>query len=129
MKIVKYTHRYKEACITLFRSNSDKYFSDEELSEFEAYLNKDAGYKPYFIVLKNNEVIACGGYEKSGGVVGLCWGMVRRINHGQSIGTLLLEFRLESILEKYGDCKVSIDTSQHTKGFYEKYGFINPADK
>ncbi|MBD1583678.1 GNAT family N-acetyltransferase [Pseudoalteromonas sp. S16_S37] len=123
MKVVKYTERYKEACLTLFHSNLDKYFSDDETDEFEAYLATEALFNPYFVVLNNLEVVACGGYEKCGRAVGLCWGMVLKSNHGQSIGSFLLKYRLASILEEYGDSLVLIDTSQHTKGFYERHGF------
>ncbi len=123
MKILKYSEIHRESCLDIFQSNLDKYFADSELKEFEKYLDSIAISESYFVVLKENEVVACGGYERSGKTVGLCWGMVHRNFHGHSIGTFLLEKRLETIAEKYGHCEVMIDTSQHTQGFYEKSGF------
>lgn len=79
---------------------------------------------PYFVVEEDGEVIGCGGYARNGdGSASLCWGMVRNDWHGHGIGRLLLNERLRHIHEDGSFDSVIMNTSQHTVGFFEKYGF------
>lgn len=43
--------------------------------------------------------------------------------HGQGIGKLLTQFRLELLEKLYADKIIKIETSQHTAKFYQKNGF------
>ena len=54
----------------------------------------------------------------------LTWGMVQRDLQGQGYGKALTLYRLDAIKAEYDNVSVIIDTSQHTKGFYEKQGFV-----
>ena len=124
MKIVHYTTEYKEHCLSVFRSNIGPFFVLDELSRYEAYLRVHALNLAYFVVLKKNDVVGCGGYAKKDTITTLSWGMVERSHHGESIGKQLLLYRLKAIYNDFGNVPLSIDTSQQTQGFYQKYGFI-----
>jgi predicted GNAT family N-acyltransferase len=49
--------------------------------------------------------------------------MVARERHGTGLGRLLLEARLERIRRDPVADAVALNTSQHTRGFYERHGF------
>jgi predicted GNAT family N-acyltransferase len=53
--------------------------------------------------------------------------MVRRDLHGQGYGQALTSYRLSVIKTKYPHSTIKIDTSQYSKGFYEKQGFVPQA--
>lgn len=75
---------------------------------------------------KDGEVVASGGIafnDIDPPTVSLCWGMVRKDHLGTGLGRELTRFRIELAREKYGRVPLTIGTSQHTKGFYEKFGF------
>ena len=61
--------------------------------------------------------------NKSKKIATLSWGMVDRNYHRNGIGTQLTNYRL-NLLQSYKlDLKISLDTSQHSYLFYEKFGF------
>lgn len=112
-----------EACMALFDSNLDPYFVREERAEFEAYLQElPEGY----LVVESDDgrLLACGGYavEKSGHAI-FCWGMVLRDTHRSGVGTLLAKERLARIAAHTNATEVHLHTSQHTTGFYQRFGF------
>ena len=123
MEIKPYTKDRFKDCVEIFISNQDKFFADHELDQFKSYLSHEAFKTTYFVLLENNEVIGCGGYEKVEDEIILTWGMVQRDHHGQGYGKQLTIYRLNTIRSKYPNHKIKIDTSQFTKGFYEKLGF------
>jgi len=53
---------------------------------------------------------------------GLAWGMVARPRHRQGIGRTLLRARLRA-LQTAGADVVTVRTSQHSRGFFEREGF------
>lgn len=124
MDILRYTEKHKEACINIFRSNIEIYFAEWEFSLFEEYLKKYAKKSHFYVLIEHDQIVACGGFEKNEGVANLTWGMVDRHYHQQHLGEKLLMFRLETIKQEYGSIPIEIDTSQHTRGFFEKYGFV-----
>lgn len=124
MKIQPYSKDNFDQCVDIFVSNLDKYFAEHELADFKTYLNYAATSNTYFVIVDEGDVAACGGYEKMGDVVGLTWGLVKRNLHGYGYGKALTTYRLNAIKGKYPGAAILIDTSQHTKGFYEKQGFV-----
>lgn len=123
MIIESYNKAHFSQCVAIFDSNLGKYFAECERKYFTDFLEYHACRLPYFVVLVNDEVVACGGYELEGGCVTLSWGMVKRELHGQGFGSELVEYRLNRISREYSELPVKIDTSQHTQAFYEKQGF------
>lgn len=58
----------------------------------------------------------------SGRIAHFCWGMVDRTRHRQGIGTTLVRVRLHRAAQA-GVREVRLDTSQHSRAFYERLGF------
>ena len=113
-----------DAVVAVFRSNIPKYFTPAEEPGLYEFLD---GYaEDYYVVEIDGDVVGSGGVawndlEKP--TVSLCWGMVRRDHLGTGLGKKLTKFRIKYAREKYGDVPLTIGTSQHTQGFYEKFGF------
>ena len=122
-KVVPYTSQYKDACLNVFKSNIGKYFADHELKEFEEFLGSQVYSTKYFVVLSDNKVIGCGGYYLRDGEIRLVDGMIEKTSHKTGAGLLLLEHRLNAAKCEYPDKSIGIATSQHTEGFFKKYGF------
>ena len=118
-----YIPDYKDSCINIFVSNTPNYFGVHELDDFRKFL--DTLPCPYYVVTRNDEVLACGGYgvDQQKNTVVLAWGMARADLHKQGLGTFLLAERLKQIYQDFGETVVEIDTSQHSKGFFERFGF------
>lgn len=124
----------RQACLQIFRSNTPTYFAEDELCDFENWLNgQDHGtlaYKTtqtekFYIMLIDDAIVACGGFyiprnENRGNMV---WGMVDSVYHKKGFGKILLEFRIHSIKSDNPDVCISLDTTQHSFSFFEKQGF------
>lgn len=119
-----FTTADKDACLKIFMGNTPKYFGVDELPDFRTFLNTLPC--PYFVVTRNEEVIACGGYGMNGKkqAMILAWGMARIDLHKQGIGAFLLVERLKQIYRESGQVEVQIETSQHSRGFFERFGFV-----
>lgn len=112
---------YRAACIEILQSNTPKYFMEEDLLEYTTFLNTFTD--PYFVILKMNKVVGCGGIFLRDGTAGLSWGMIHREFHKRGLGTQLLMYRLKKIREHYGDVPVHLHTTQYTSSFFQQHGF------
>lgn len=112
----------RAACLAVFASNVPQYFHAGEAQDFEVFLKLEAAH--YLVVLDGDDIVGCGGFSLSedGRQASLCWGMIRRDQHGQRLGERLLQARLEAIATTAA-ASVRLSTSQHTAGFYRRYGF------
>ena len=110
------------ACLALFDSNTPDFFAPAERADFADYLRR-ADEAILCVVLPAGELVAVGGTYVRDGVGGLAWGMVGRAWHGQGIGRQLLAARLAA-LAAAGVATVSVRTSQHSRGFFERAGFV-----
>jgi GNAT superfamily N-acetyltransferase len=125
MVIEPYRPGHRRACLKLFDSNVPRFFRAEERGEFEAFLDSPPG--PYLVGGIDGEVIAAGGYAEDrteSGTWILCWGMVAAPFHQQGFGRTLLDARLQALSKLRGVREVRINTSQHTRGFFERFGFV-----
>jgi ribosomal protein S18 acetylase RimI-like enzyme len=114
----------RAACLHVFESNVPTFFRHEERPGFESFLDAPPG--PYFVLLDGEgAVVGCGGYAlgASSGVADLCWGMVLRDRQGEGLGRVLTEMRLEQASVDPRVHTVTLETSQHTAGLYERIGF------
>lgn len=113
------------ACEALFGSNVPDYFASVERKDFDAYLDDLKG--PYFVMEdETGAIVACGGYaadEEDPAAAVLCWGMVHRDLHGSGIGRQLLAERLRRIAADPQYSFVRIETTQYSRGFFERFGF------
>jgi predicted GNAT family N-acyltransferase len=94
---------------------------------FEDWLNGPvSGADNYFYVLLiDHDIVGCGGfgYEKNNNAVRFIWGLVHRKYHKKGLGKKLFEFRMAEIKRLYPDVPIRLDTTQHSYGFFQKYGF------
>jgi [ribosomal protein S18]-alanine N-acetyltransferase len=125
----------KADCLAAFRSNVPKFFVEEECADFEDFLERYAQKESnpammqktdYFVMEKNKQIIACGGfgYKDEVSELTLAWGLVHRDFHKKGFGEQLLVFRLAKIEEMYPETAVFVDTTQFSYGFYERFGFV-----
>ncbi len=112
-----------ESLVAVFRSNIPKYFGPSEEAGLRSLL-ADVRSEDYFVIEIDSEVIGSGGIAlNDDDTVSLCWGMIHENHLGTGLGKLLTQYRIERSQEIFGDRSMVISTSQHTEGFYEKYGF------
>ena len=131
MKIRPYTPADLDAVVAIFRSNIPKYFGPSEEPGLHDFLRDYSD--DYYVVEVDGDVVASGGIALNGDIdpptVSLCWGMVREDHLGTGIGKALTEFRIKLSREKHPGISLTIGTSQHTEGFYQKFGFITVEHK
>lgn len=115
-----------QAVVAIFRSNIPKYFGPSEEPGLHDFLREYSD--EYYVVEVDGEVVGSGGIALNGDLdpqtVSLCWGMVREDHLGTGLGKALTEFRIGFSNEKYPGVAMTIGTSQHTEGFYQKFGFV-----
>jgi GNAT superfamily N-acetyltransferase len=126
MEVRPYCVEDLPAVVKIFRSNIPKYFGPGEENGLHDFLNGPDSAE-YYVVEVDGEVVGAGGIALNDDLdpptVSLCWGMVRADHIGTGLGRALVEFRLRLAEEKYPGIPLTIGTSQHTRGFYEKFGF------
>ena len=112
-----------EGCLAIFESNTPTYFLPYEREDYEQFLAKLPG--AYLIVESEaGRILACGGYAQDNETTAvLTYGMVHADHHRQSLGTRLLEERLERIRREFEVMKVVVNTTQLTEGFFARFGF------
>lgn len=114
------------ACLAVFDSNVPDDFAPAEREEFRAHLLALVDCSPAYLVLTHmGAVVACGGLTHKDGQADarLVWGMVTRGWHGCGLGRRLLRKRMALARGFAGLRTVSLSTSQHRRGFYEREGF------
>lgn len=113
----------------LFDSNTPRFFAALEKADFLAFVDDPPG--PYFVLESPaGEALGCGGYARqpaAPSVAALCWGMVRGDLHGQGLGRRLLVERLDLIAAEPTLEAVEIETTQHSRGFFARHGFVETA--
>jgi N-acetylglutamate synthase-like GNAT family acetyltransferase len=118
-----YVSNDEAACLKIFRGNVPKFFDAAEEAEFQAFLQDHEKRADYYVIEKESLVIACGGcFMNKNGIGGMAWGMVASEYHRGGYGSMLLERRIETLRQK-GAKAVKLDTSQHSRGFFERFGF------
>lgn len=128
-----YTSADREACLQLFRSNMPKFFDPTELPLFERFLSaQELGVsgktehrnEHYFVLLDGETIVGCGGIAlKDNNTVCMAWGMVDNSLHKKGYGARLLEYRIAKSRELYPTAKIGLDTTQHSEGFFARFGF------
>lgn len=111
----------RQACLAIFLSNVPAYFAPAEQPDFEAYLDEPPSN--HVVVIRDNRLLACGGWYVHEGVGRLSWGMVMQTHHRASLGSFLLSWRLKQIFLLPDIDEVHLETSQHSAGFFNRYGF------
>ena len=122
MNLRPYTPDDLESVVSIFRSNIPKYFGSGEEPGLRNFLATRTEH--YFVGEIDGEIVAAGGIARNEDeTVSLCWGMVRDDHLGTGLGRILTEFRVALTVEQFGSLPLVVSTSQHTQGFYERFGF------
>jgi N-acetylglutamate synthase-like GNAT family acetyltransferase len=124
LTIRRYRTDDKASCLDIFDSNIPKYFDPGERADFASYLDAPSGH--YLIGEIDGRLITCGGWGKlpDRSTATLVYGMVHSDYHGTGIGKKMLERRLSDMAKVAEIKKVTLDTSQHVAGFFERFGFV-----
>jgi GNAT superfamily N-acetyltransferase len=125
MRVREYTAADRDACLAVFDTNVPAYFITQEREAFAAFLDDLPG--PYLVIEdESGTIVGCGGYAivPETRTADMCWGMVARDRHGTGLGRLLLDARLDAVRADPRAEAVALNTSQHTRGFYERRGFV-----
>ena len=121
-----YTPADRAACLGLFRGNVPRWFDAAEEADFTAFLDRLPG--PYLVMTDDEDgaLVACGGWARGRELASavLTWGLVRADRHGLGLGGRMLRARLEGIDSIGGFRTVEASTSQHSEGFFARYGFV-----
>lgn len=128
ISIKPYLAEHKPFLVSIFNSNVQKYFAEEELPLFSQFLDEKGS--PYFVVLRDDVIVGSGGIalgepkefinEKH---VVMTWGMIDKNVHKQGLGTQLLEYRIQLAKQMYPNTKIALGTTQYSYPFFEKFGF------
>ncbi len=114
----------KEACLALFDINVPDFFDATERSDFAVFLDSPGG--EYFVIQRDGTVIGCGGFAKEDrGQARFTWGMVDRNCHGEGLGRLLAEYRLQAIEDAGDFSEVELFTTQIVAPFFARFGFVS----
>lgn len=124
LRFIEYSPEYREQCLQILKSNMEKYFSPEEIADFERFLVDETPQSPYFLLLKDQHLVACGGYEIDNDKAFLRWGMVDNDSHGSGLGAILLKERIQHIRNNHQSIAIHIYTSPVARDFFIKKGFI-----
>ena len=110
-------------CLRAFDSNTPDCFLPEERLLFERYLDQLPG--PYFVIVEDADLVACGGHAtgRVDGEADICWTIVRRDRQGRGLGNILMTTIVTEILGLENVHGVRLETSQHTRAFFERSGF------
>lgn len=123
MLIRQYLESDIDAVVEVFRSNIPKYFGPSEEPGLRDFLSDLAEH--YYVIEIDGRVVGAGGIGlNEDDTVSLCWGMVHDRLLGTGLGKLLTEYRIERAIDVFGQKPLVTSTSQHTEGFYQKFGFV-----
>lgn len=124
MEIRLYAADDLEAVVAIFRSNIPKYFGPGEEPGLRTFL-ADERSGDYFVCDSDGKIVGSGGIAlNDDGTVSLCWGMVHNDHIGTGLGKEMTSYRIKKAREKWPTAPLVTSTSQHTEGFYKKFGFV-----
>ncbi len=113
----------KSSVMNLIRLNTPEYFAPEEENDFSNYLDNER--ELYYVLLFNEKIVGCGGinFAKNKTIGKISWDILHPEYQGKSLGTRLLEYRIEKLESIKSVQKITVRTSQVAYQFYEKQGF------
>jgi ribosomal-protein-alanine N-acetyltransferase len=121
--IREYLQEDKAAVLNLLRLNTPAYFSPEEETDLLFYLDNEIEY--YFVLEFERVLVGCGGFNFSGDETNgkISWDIFHPDHQGKSLGSLLLNYRIDKLKEFQALKTITVRTSQLVYRFYEKQDF------
>ena len=134
MNIIPYSKAHRTSCLEIIKSNTPKYFAEDETPLFESWLiaqeegrlaHPVSEKEFYFVMETEGQIIGCAGYllVKESDKVFLSWGMVHQDFHKQGFGKAFLEYRFDANENDFPDRKIALATTQDIAPFFSKHGF------
>jgi len=113
----------KSTVLELLRLNTPEYFSPEEENFFIHYLDNELEY--YYILEVNKRTVGCGGFNfpENATSARISWDILHPDFHRRSLGSVLLNYRIEKLKHFPELRQIIVRTSQLVYKFYEKQGF------
>lgn len=107
----------------LMQLNIPSAFDTSELPDFIDFLNNET--EDYFVVMTNKKIIGCGGinYSKDGSEAIISWDMLHPDYQKMGVGSILMNYRLNLIMQNEKIREIKVRTSQMAYGFYARQGF------
>lgn len=99
-------------------------FRPAEEADLDEYLEHRR--ELYYVLLANGTIAGCGGinFADGGTTAKISWDIVHPAWQGRSLGTRLLEYRIEKLESLGGIRRITVRTSRQAHRFYEKRGFV-----
>lgn len=110
--------------MNLIRLNIPKYFAVKEEADLGRYLDEEI--ELYYVLLFAGMIVGCGGINFADNMTTgkISWDIVHPAYQGKSLGTKLLNHRIEKLRNISSIKKIIVRTSQLVYKFYEKQGFV-----
>mgnify|MGYP002926648809 FL=1 len=110
--------------MNLIRLNIPKYFAVKEEADLGRYLDEEV--ELYYVLLFAGMIVGCGGINFADNMTTgkISWDIVHPAYQGKSLGTKLLNHRIEKLRNISSIKKIIVRTSQLVYKFYEKQGFV-----
>lgn len=124
VKIRAYRTKDKEELIKLLQENVPAYFAENEVEDYENYLEEDI--QKYYVAEVDGQIVGAGGinFKRDNRIGKISWDFVRPDFQSKGIGSALLRHRLNLLDEMKSIESVVVRTSQLAFKFYEKNGFV-----
>lgn len=124
ISIREYEAKDKNEVINLIRLNTPKYFAVNEEEDLNKYLELER--ELYYVLLYDQKIVGCGGinFLDNDTTGKISWDIFHPDYQGNSLGTLLLKYRLDILNSMSGVQQIVVKTSQIAYKFYEKQGFV-----
>ena len=121
--IREYEVKDKNEVLHLIKMNTPNNFAVEEEDDFVRYLENER--ELYFVLLFNQKIVGCGGinFEDNNTTAKISWDILHPDHQGKSLGTKLLQYRIDKLKSIESIQKIVVRTSQIAYQFYEKQGF------
>ena len=120
--IREYTPADKADVLRLIRLNTPASFAPAEEADLDEYLEHRRDL--YYVLLANGTIAGCGGinFADGGTTAKIAWDIVHPAWQGRSLGTRLLEYRIEKLESLGGIRRITVRTSRQAHRFYENGG-------
>ncbi|RQO30723.1 GNAT family N-acetyltransferase [Taibaiella sp. KBW10] len=124
MEIRTYEPGDKERVLELLRLNTPAFFAAEEEQDLVYYLDHEL--EQYFVVIVDGKLVGAGGinFSEDRCTGKISWDIFDPAYQGKGIGSRLLQFRIDILINNVDIQRITVRTSQLVYPFYERNGFV-----